>query len=331
MSKEREENPFVENLGRIRRRRNMIREGRDSNLLSTETTLIKINKISLLRMNPREKTPWEKGEDHQSNVGDAKKITCTRISLTEKIKMKTMHNIQEATTVEDMGRNIPRIYAALEDRQAEHQSNMIEVEGKIINHPVAILIDSGESHCYIDPKIVDRLHLEKSKLEKSSLVQLATGTKRRINETVRGCPINLNGVNTNVDMNIIPLGSYDILIGMDWLDKHHVVLDCHNKTFTCLDEEGKQSTVKGIPRPISIREISALQLKRCFRKGCQLYATHVEEPEKTKGPSLEYFSVLQEFEDVFQEIPGFPPKREIYFSIDLVPGASPVSKNLLTE
>jgi hypothetical protein len=35
-------------------------------------------------------------------------------------------------------------------------------------------------------------------------------------------------------------------------------MDCHNKTFTCLDEEGKKSTVKGIPRPISIRDISSL-------------------------------------------------------------------------
>jgi hypothetical protein len=158
------------------------------------------------------------------------------------------------------------------------------------------------------------------------LVQLATGTKRRIHDMVRGCSISLNGVNTSTDLNIIPLGSYDVLIGMDWLDKHHVVLDCHNKTFTCLDGNGKQSTVKGVPRPISIREISALQLKRCFRKGCQLYAAHVEEPVDTKGPSLEYFSVLQEFEDVFQEIPGFPPRREIDFSIDLVPGVAPVSK-----
>jgi len=121
---------------------------------------------------------------------------------------------------------------------------MIEVEGKTINQHVYILIDSGASHCYIDHKIVDKLHLEKSKLENSSLVQLATRTKRRINEMVKGCPISLNGVNINVDMNIIPLGSYDILIGMDWLDQHHVVLDCHNKTFTCLDEEGKQSTMK---------------------------------------------------------------------------------------
>jgi hypothetical protein len=188
------------------------------------------------------------------------------------------------------------------------------------------LIDSGESHCYIDPKIVDRLHLEKIKLGKACLVQLATGTKRRIHDMVRRCSISPNGVNTSMDLNIIPLGYYDILIGMDWLDKHHVVLDCHNKKFTCLYGNRKHNIVKGVPRPIYIREISSLQLKRCFRKGCQLYADHVEELDNTKGPILEDFLVLQEFEYVFQEIPGLPPMREIYFSIDLVPGSSLVSK-----
>jgi hypothetical protein len=57
-----------------------------------------------------------------------------------------------------------------------------------------------------------------------------------------------------------------------------------------------------------------------------LYATHVGEPENTKGPSLKEYSVLQEFEDVFQEIRGFPPKRGIYFSIDLVSGVVLASK-----
>jgi predicted aspartyl protease len=213
--------------------------------------------------------------------------------------VKIVHNIQEATIVEDMG----RIYATLDDRKVEYQSNMIEVEGKIINHPVVILIDSGASHCYIDPKIVDRLHLEKSNLGKSSLVQLATGTKRRIHDMVRGCSISLNGVNTNVDINIIPLGSYDILIGMDWLEKHHDVLDCHSKKFTCLDGDEKQSTVKGVPRPISIRDISALQLKRCFRKGCQLYATHVEEPKIQRGQALnisQYYRNLKMYSKKYQ-------------------------------
>jgi hypothetical protein len=235
-----------------------------------------------------------------------------------KDRVNTLHNIQEATTVEDMG----RIYASLNDQQAEYQSNMIEVEGKIINQPVAILIDSGEIHCYIDHKIVDILHLEKSKLGKEILVQLATGTKRRIHDMVRSCSISLNDMNNIIDLNIIPLGSYDILIGMDWLEKHHVVLDCHNKTFTCLDGNGKQSIVKRVPKPISIRDISTLQLKICFRKGYQLYAAHVEEPANTKGPSLDNFSILQEFEDVFQEISGLPPRREIDFSIELVLGAA---------
>jgi hypothetical protein len=64
----------------------MTRERNDSNLISIEIAYIKISQTSLLRMNAREKTPWEKWEDHQSNVGDVKKTTCTRISLIENTK-----------------------------------------------------------------------------------------------------------------------------------------------------------------------------------------------------------------------------------------------------
>jgi hypothetical protein len=154
-------------------------------------------------------------------------------------RMRTMHNIQEDDTMDDVGRSMPRIYAALDNRQVDYQSHMIEVEGKIDNQPIAILIDSGASHNYIDPKIVERFKLKRCKHEKSWLVQLATGTKRKINELVKDFPVSMNGVGTKEDLNIIPLGSYDFLIGMDWLDKHHVILDCYNKAFTCLDEEGK--------------------------------------------------------------------------------------------
>jgi hypothetical protein len=63
----------------------------------------------------------------------------------------------------------------------------------------------------------------------------------------------MNGLNTKVDVNIIPLGSYDCLIDMDWLEKHRVVLDCCDKTITCLDVEGKQGKVRGIPGAVAIR------------------------------------------------------------------------------
>jgi hypothetical protein len=69
-----------------------------------------------------------------------------------------------------------------------------------------------------------------------------------------------------------------------------------------------------------------MQLKKSFMKGCLIFAANMEEVSKDKVASIEDHLVLRDFEDVFREIPGFPPKRNIDFSIDLVPRASPVSK-----
>ena len=70
------------------------------------------------------------------------------------------------------------------------------------------------------------------------LVQLATGTKRKVSEVVGKFPLVMDELVTCVDLNVLPLGSYDVLIGMDWLEAHRVNLDCYNKTFECMDEEG---------------------------------------------------------------------------------------------
>jgi hypothetical protein len=92
---------------------------------------------------------------------------------------------------------------------------MIEVEGMINNHAFTILIDSGASHSYIDPRVVKSFQLSRSKHEKSWLVQLATGTKRKVIELVKSCPVDMNGMSTKDEFNVFLLGSYDCLIGMD--------------------------------------------------------------------------------------------------------------------
>jgi hypothetical protein len=73
--------------------------------------------------------------------------------------MRIVHNIQEAEIVEDMGGNMQMIYAALHNKQAEYESPMIEVEGKIDNQLIAVLIDYGASHSYINSNIVEIFHL----------------------------------------------------------------------------------------------------------------------------------------------------------------------------
>jgi hypothetical protein len=241
-------------------------------------------------------------------------------------KGRIVHNVQQAKTMEDMGINVPRIYVALDNKKEEYQSHMIEVEGMINNQTIAILIDSGASHSYIDPKMVESFHFPRINHGKSWLVQLATGAKRKFNEMVKSCLVDMNGMNTRADLNILPLDFYDYLIGMDWLDQHHLVLDYHKKEFTCLDEEGNLRKVQGIPKVVTIREISALQLKKCYSKGCQIFVIHMEETPKDKVPNLEDYAVLENFEDVFREVLGLPPKRDIDLSIKLMPRAAPVSK-----
>ena len=78
---------------------------------------------------------------------------------------------REATTVNDIARNIPTISAALENRQAEHQATMVEMEGKISDLPVTVLIDPGASLSYISPGIVEKC---KIKPEKISTVMVGT-------------------------------------------------------------------------------------------------------------------------------------------------------------
>ena len=65
-----------------------------------------------------------------------------------------------------VARAIPRIYAALEDRQADHQSTVVEVASKIVEQSVSILIDPGSTHSYITPRVVEICFFKKVKHQK---------------------------------------------------------------------------------------------------------------------------------------------------------------------
>ena len=68
-----------------------------------------------------------------------------------------------------------------------------------------------------------------------------------------------------------------------------------------------------------------MQARKFLRKGCQGYLCAVQQinPEE---PKLDAIPVAHEFPEVFAEVLGLPPDREIEFTIDLVPGTTPISK-----
>ena len=69
--------------------------------------------------------------------------------------VKPSYNIQETEIVHQVARVVPRIYAALEDCQGDHQSTMVEVAGNIVEQSISVLVDPRSTHSYITPRVVE--------------------------------------------------------------------------------------------------------------------------------------------------------------------------------
>ena len=110
-----------------------------------------------------------KPKEPQQNKGPFKCWKCEgphlrRYCPLENESARPAYNIQKAEIVGQVAREVPRIYAALEDHQEDHQSTVVEVAGKIVEQSVSILIDPCSTHIYITPRVVDICAFKKVKV-----------------------------------------------------------------------------------------------------------------------------------------------------------------------
>nr|GEY55568.1 putative reverse transcriptase domain-containing protein [Tanacetum cinerariifolium] len=126
-----------------------------------------------------------------------------------------------------------------------------------------------------------------------------TGNKTGGNE-VTAKAYAIGGGGTNPDSNVVTkLGSFDVIIDMDWLAKYHALIICDEK-------------VVHIPYG---DEVHLAQ------------ATSKKAEDKSEEKRLEDVPIVQEFLKVFPEdFPGLPHARQVEFQIDIVPGAAPVAR-----
>jgi hypothetical protein len=126
--------------------------------------------------------------------------------------------------------------------------------------------------------------------------------------------LKMDGLLTHTSLNILLLGSYDVLVGMKWLESHRAKVESYKKSFHCIDDEVNARTMQGTLRPISIRKNSAMQLKKNFIKGLMFAATVIKS-SMAKEPQLKDYLIL-ECEDVcLEKLPTLPPRREVVFQL----------------
>ena len=219
-----------------------------------------------------------------------------------------------------------RIHAAVNNRQAKHQSTVLEATGKINGMKFSLLVDPGTTEIFISYEALSICKVMASKQDDFNMVEMASGITQRVGELVKDCEVDLGMCVTKVSLYATALGSYDIILGMDWLETHSAMLDCKEKKLIFIDDFGHKRILIGTRRGVSLRFISTLQLKKSMRKGCELYVVVVMNNKKDTVDVSQH-PILSQFADVFpEELPRLPPKREIDFTIELKPGIEPISR-----
>ncbi|GJR73633.1 putative reverse transcriptase domain-containing protein [Tanacetum coccineum] len=167
----------------------------------------------------------------------------------------------------------------------------------------------------------------------SYAVELADGRISRTNTILRGCTLGLLDHSFNIDLMPVELGSFDVIIGMDWLANHHAVIVCDEKIVRIpygdevLIVQG-DGDGKGEKSKLSI--ISCTKTQKYIKRGCPIFLAQVTKKEikdKSEEKRLEDVPTVRDFPEVFpKDLPGLPPMRQVEFQIDLVPGAAPVAR-----
>jgi hypothetical protein len=97
-----------------------------------------------------------------------------------------------------------------------------------------------------------------------SFTGMVSEAKPKVGGRVTGCALNLGEFVTRVYLYVTILGSYDAVIGRDWLETHEAILNCKMKRLSLVDDEGQRWVIVGRNQGVSLRFVSSLQL----RKGC---------------------------------------------------------------
>ncbi|GJT28862.1 putative reverse transcriptase domain-containing protein [Tanacetum coccineum] len=212
-------------------------------------------------------------------------------------------------------------------------SNVVTGTFLLNNRYASILFDTGADRSFISTAFSSLINIAPTPLENSYDVELADGKIVGIDTIVRGCTLNFLNHPFNIDLMPVELGSFDVIIGMDWLRRCHAVIVCDEKLVRIpygnetLIFRGNESN-DGRESRLAI--ISCSKAQEYMAKGCQIFLAQIsakKEEDKSEGKQLKDVPIVRDFPEVFPEdLPGLPPTRPVEFQIDLIPGAAPVAR-----
>ncbi|GJV11879.1 putative reverse transcriptase domain-containing protein [Tanacetum coccineum] len=167
----------------------------------------------------------------------------------------------------------PRAYA-IGGGGANPDSNVVTGTFLLNNCYASMLFDSGADRSFVSSTFSALLDVTPSTLNTSYAVELADGRISETNISLRGCTLGLLGHPFDIDLMPVELGSFDVIIGMDWMAKNHAVIVCDEKVVRIPygnkvliiqsdDIDGRSKSKLNI--------ISCTKTQKYIENGCQVY------------------------------------------------------------
>ncbi|XP_071727119.1 uncharacterized protein [Rutidosis leptorrhynchoides] len=194
------------------------------------------------------------------------------------------------------------------------------------NHHAYVLFDSGADRSFVSRDFCHNLKNPVSSLKNLYSIELGNGNLMRADKVYRDCTLILAGTSFRIDVISIKIGSFDLVVGMDWLAENRADIVCYQKVIRIPVNEDEPLMVYGERSNTSLYFINCLKAQKNIRNGCLSMLVHVSKT-KPEGKKLKDVPIVREFPDVFSdELPGLPPHRDVEFQIDLISGAAPVAR-----
>nr|GEW28419.1 reverse transcriptase domain-containing protein [Tanacetum cinerariifolium] len=214
-------------------------------------------------------------------------------------------------------------------KDAEPQGpNVVTGTFLLNNRYASVLFDSGSDRSFMDIKFSSMLDIDPVKIDTSYEVELADGRIVSTNIVLKGCTLKLVNHLFEIDLMSIELGTFDVIIGMDWLVKHDAIIiceGCHLFFAHVIEKKLKEKRLEDVPvirdfpkaapvarapyrlTPSEMKELSA-QLQELFEKGF----IHPNYRELNKL-TMNYHYPLPRIDDLFDQFQG----SSMYSKIDL--------------
>ncbi|GJX30135.1 reverse transcriptase domain-containing protein [Tanacetum coccineum] len=180
-----------------------------------------------------------------------------------------------------------------------------ETLGEITKHQPALKEETehlAEYTAYV-LKLCKYIDIPPTTLDTNYSVELADGKSLTTNTILRGCTLNLQNHLFEIDLLPIKLGSFDVIVGMDWMAEHRTEVVCYEKYIRVpyrndmLIVQGERSGVKNKSR---LEVISSIRTQKYINQGCQVFLIQMmkeeetENPERTRGTPKNYSGVVEE-------------------------------------